>query len=98
MSRAPSPAARGVSRQVVIVNTKGLHARAAASFVRFADGFAAEVKVQSKGQTVSGHSIMGLMMLAAAKGTKITIRATGKDARAAVDALVRLVAAGFYEE
>jgi phosphocarrier protein len=98
MSGTKLPAARGVSRQVLIVNSKGLHARAAAAFVRFAGGFAAEVKVVSKGQTVSGHSIMGLMMLAAAKGTKITIRATGKDARAAVEALVRLVGAGFYEE
>ena len=89
--------AGGARRQAVIVNQKGLHARAAAKFVRQAQTFAATVSVTAKGQTVSGHSLMGLMLLAAGPGTRLTITAQGRDAIAAVAALARLVEAGFDE-
>lgn len=83
---------------VVIANQRGLHARAAAKFVRIADQFTAEITV-AKGETsVSGRSIMGLMMLAAAKGTQLKLCATGDDAVAALDALTELVARKFDEE
>ncbi len=86
-----------VQRTVTIVNRKGLHARAAAAFVRLAGGYDARVTVQAKGHTVSGHSIMGLMLLAAGPGTEIVIRAEGADAEKVADALARLVADGFDE-
>lgn len=81
-----------------IVNRRALHARAAAQFVKLAQRFAAEVEVVAKGQRVSGSSIMGLMMLAAATGTEIEIRTRGRDAATALEALLGLVAAGFDEE
>ncbi len=80
-----------------IVNRRGLHARAAAAFARTAARFASDISVSRNGTTVSGHSIMGLMMLAAARGTTVDIRAEGRDAAAALAALERLVAAGFGE-
>lgn len=83
---------------VEIVNKKGLHARASAKFVKTAEGFDADVKVRRSGETVGGTSIMGLMMLAAGPGTRITIEATGAEAAAAVAALVELVANRFGEE
>jgi phosphocarrier protein len=79
------------------VNPKGLHARAAAKFAKVSNGFSAEVTVSKEGTTVSGRSIMGLMMLAAAMGTEITISARGSDADAALVALVSLVESGFGE-
>jgi phosphocarrier protein len=86
-----------VVRTVRICNPRGLHARAAAKFVKSAGTFAAEVTVSREGNNVSGLSIMGLMMLAAANGSEIEIRATGADAAAASDALCKLVEAGFDE-
>jgi phosphocarrier protein len=86
-----------VRAQVAIVNEKGLHARAAARFVDLARRFDAEVVVARDGVEVSGLSIMGLMMFAAARGAAIEIRATGPEAGAAVDALAALVRAGFHE-
>jgi phosphocarrier protein len=93
----PEPGAGRAQRNVTIVNQKGLHARAAAKFVRVAQGYEAEVKVSAKGQTVSGHSLMGLMLLAAGPGTRITIAAEGKAAREALAALVKLVEDKFDE-
>jgi phosphocarrier protein HPr len=90
--------ARPLRRQVTIVNRRGLHARAAAKFVRLAAGFAAEIKVTKDGIEVPGTSIMGLMMLAAAPGSILEITAGGADARAALDALAALVESGFDEE
>lgn len=84
-------------RTAQIVNRKGLHARAAAAFARTAGRFACDVRVSRSGTTVSGHSIMGLMMLAAAQGTTIDIRAEGPDAGSALDALEKLIAGGFGE-
>lgn len=83
--------------EVTIPNKKGLHARASAQFVRCASGYNAEIRVTREGHTVGGTSIMGLMMLAAAPGTSITISATGPQAAAAVDALEALIASRFGE-
>ena len=84
-------------RLVKICNQKGLHARAAARFVKTASQFEAEVTVRKNGTAVSGRSIMGLMMLAAASGTVIEIAATGPGAAAAVEALARLIECKFDE-
>jgi phosphocarrier protein HPr len=86
------------ARTVEIVNKRGLHARASAKIVKLAATFEAEVKVSKDGQTVDARSIMGLMMLAAATGTTITIQATGKQAKPALEALVALVENRFGEE
>ncbi|MBB4266910.1 HPr family phosphocarrier protein [Roseospira visakhapatnamensis] len=80
-----------------IVNQRGLHARAAARFVRTAEVFEATVTVFNRGQEVSGHSIMGLMMLAAGQGSCIRIVCDGRQARDALAALTTLIAAGFDE-
>lgn len=85
-------------RIVTICNKRGLHARAAARFVKLADQYAADIKVAKNGSVVSGRSIMGLMMLAASTGSTIELRANGADALQALDAIAALVAAGFDEE
>ena len=87
-----------LSADLLIVNKRGLHARAAARFVQCAEEFDATISVSKDQTTVGGTSIMGLMMLAAGPGSTITISATGPDAQAAVDALCQLVAGGFGEE
>lgn len=87
-----------VRRELAIINERGLHARASAKFVKCAEGFDAEVAVSRDGQTVPATSIMGLMMLAAAMGTTITVAASGPQAEAAVEALAALVATKFDEE
>jgi phosphocarrier protein HPr len=87
-----------VRRRTVIVNVRGLHARAAASLAKAADRFVAETTVSAGGQTVSARSIMGLLMLAASKGTEIEIAGEGCDAEAAIETLVRLVERGFDEK
>lgn len=81
-----------------IRNSKGLHARAAAKFCKTASQFTADIKVARGGNEVSGNSIMGLMMLAAAPGCSIEIRASGPDAPRAIEALCTLVANKFDEE
>ncbi len=86
------------SRAVLIANTLGLHARAAARFVRLAGTFGAQVRVDRAGRTIDGKSIMGLLLLAAAHGTSITISADGPDEDAAVGALSSLVERGFDED
>jgi len=86
-----------VVREVRIVNRLGLHARASAQFVRTAERFRAEVTVDPGGQPVNAKSIMGLLMLAASQGTVLTLRATGQDGEAAVEALAELVARRFGE-
>jgi len=92
---APDPQ---ITTQIEIVNKRGLHARAAAKFVKTTDGFQAEVIVSKGGTSVSGRSIMGLMMLAAATGCKIEVTATGDDAQAVIAALVALVGNRFDED
>lgn len=99
MGAAPAPgAAARAKARVTIVNLRGLHARAAAKFVKTASRFGADILVRHRGMEVSGRSIMGLMMLAASPGTVIDIAATGEDAEEAVAALVALVANKFEEE
>ncbi|MEI8144953.1 MAG: HPr family phosphocarrier protein [Alphaproteobacteria bacterium] len=93
-----APAASGeIVRELPILNMRGLHARASAKFVATADRFDADVTVCRCGETVGGTSIMGLMMLAAGIGTSVTVRATGRQAAEAVDALAALVADRFGE-
>jgi phosphocarrier protein HPr len=94
---ATDPPADAVQRTVTICNKRGLHARAAARFVKLAWQFDADVTVRKNGTTVSGRSIMGLMMLAAGPGTAIELAATGRDAERAVAALADLVTGGFDE-
>ncbi|MCU0891988.1 MAG: HPr family phosphocarrier protein [Sandarakinorhabdus sp.] len=84
--------------RVPITNRRGLHARASAKFVTLASSFDAEVTVGHDGSAVTGTSIMGLMMLAAAMGDEIVISATGPDAEAAVSKLVGLVMDKFGED
>jgi len=84
-------------RTLTIVNTRGLHARASAKFVQCVEKYDAEVSVTKDGNAVSGTSIMGLMMLAAAPGSSILIEATGPQAEEALDALEALVTDGFGE-
>ena len=85
-------------RRLTICNSRGLHARASAKFVRCAERFDAHVAVSRDGQTVGGTSIMGLMMLAAACGSTIDVAAEGPEAEAALDAIEALVAARFDED
>ncbi len=81
-----------------ILNQRGLHARAAAKFVKLAGGFDAAVIVEKGGQSVSGVSIMGLMMLAAGPGANISLSASGPEATTALDALCQLIADKFGED
>ena len=85
-------------RTLNICNAKGLHARASAKFVKCAEGFDAEVSVSRDGLTVPGTSIMGLMMLAAARGCDVEVEATGPQAESALEALSALVARKFDED
>ena len=80
-----------------IVNAKGMHARASARFVETVERFDAEAQVSRDGQTVAGDSIMGLLMLAAARGTEIEVETTGREADALLAALTALVASRFGE-
>ncbi len=84
-------------REVMIQNRLGLHARASAQFVRTAGRFQAEITVEVGSQRVNGKSIMGLLLLAAAQGTTLTLRAAGPDAEAALQSLADLVRARFGE-
>ena len=87
-----------LTRELAIVNQRGLHARASAKFVKCAEGFNADITVSRDGMTVPATSIMGLMMLGAAIGTSITVDASGPQAAEAMDALDQLVASKFDEE
>mgnify|MGYP003760654413 CR=1 FL=1 len=92
-----TPPRQVIGRTIVVNNQRGLHARAAARFVRTAALFDARVTVGKGGQAVSGGSILGLMMLAAGPGNEIEISAEGDQAQAAIDALCQLVEANFEE-
>jgi phosphocarrier protein HPr len=87
-----------IERTVLITNRRGLHARASAKFVTLASGLPAKVEVEKDGSSVVGTSIMGLMMLGAAMGDHVTIRAEGDGAEASVSALAELVEAKFGED
>ena len=94
----PSIPEGALSRELPIINKRGLHARASAKFVQMVERFEAEIWVTKGSETVGGTSIMGLMMLSAGPGTSIVVSAAGRQAQAALDAITELVAAKFNEE
>jgi phosphocarrier protein len=99
MSAAASSEADGaIARDFLIVNQRGLHARASAKFVQLADSFQAAISVEKDGIKVGGTSIMGLMMLAASPGCSIRVTATGPEAEQAIAAIEELIATRFGEE
>lgn len=85
------------TRRVTIVNKLGLHARAAAKLVNLAAGFGADIRLKRGEREVNAKSIMGVMMLAAAKGVELELRASGDDAEAALDSIVALIQRRFDE-
>lgn len=87
-----------VTRTLTIVNEKGLHARASARLAELVEGFDAEATVSKDGLSVTGDSIMGLLMLAASRGTSITVATNGAEATALAEAIEALVSDGFGEE
>ena len=94
----PSVPPGAVSRELPIINKRGLHARASAKFVQMVERFNAEIWETKGSETVGGTSIMGLMMLSAGPGTSIVVSATGPEAEAAIEAITELVASKFNEE
>jgi phosphocarrier protein HPr len=94
----PTAPPGAISRELPIINKRGLHARASAKFVQTVERFSAEVWVTKGSETVGGNSIMGLMMLSAGPGTSIVVSAIGPEAQAAIDAITELVASKFNEE
>ncbi|KPF42916.1 HPr family phosphocarrier protein [Rhizobium sp. AAP43] len=87
-----------IARELLIINKRGLHARASAKFVQTVNGYDAKVSVSKDGTTVGGTSIMGLMMLAASPGCSISVTASGLQAEEVMEALSQLVADRFGEE
>ncbi|MGO9390788.1 HPr family phosphocarrier protein [Rhodoblastus sp.] len=94
---APVPAG-AVTREIPIINRKGLHARATAKLVHCVEQFEADVTVSRCGETVGGQSIMGILTLGAGIGSTISVAATGKQAREAIDAIAALIANRFGED
>ncbi|MBO9100433.1 MULTISPECIES: HPr family phosphocarrier protein [Rhizobium] len=86
------------SRELLIINKRGLHARASAKFVQTVEAFDAAITVSRDGTTVGGNSIMGLMMLAASPGCSVLVTASGNQAEEALNALDALIANKFGEE
>jgi phosphocarrier protein HPr len=86
------------SRSVIVINPLGMHARAAARFVHLATRFESRVRVSRQGREMDGKSIMGILLLAAARGCTLTISADGRDELDAVTALAALVETGFGED
>ena len=87
-----------LSRELLIINKRGLHARASAKFVQMVEGFDATITVSKDGMTVGGTSIMGLMMLAASPGSSVVVSASGSQAQEALEALDQLIQNKFGEE
>lgn len=94
----PPPPDGAVTRDLDIINRKGLHARATAKFVHCAEQFDAEITVSRCGETVGGQSIMGILTLGAGIGSTITVSATGAQAQEAIDAIAALIANKFGED
>ncbi len=92
-----TPPSEPVCSTATIVNERGLHARAAAKFVKLVDAFDVTITVERGGTSVDGRSIMGLMMFGAGPGTELLLTATGPDAEPAMSALIDLIARGFDE-
>jgi phosphocarrier protein HPr len=99
LNRRSAQTGRGqkVEKEITIVNRLGLHARPAAMFVRIASRFRCEIWVEKEGEQINGKSIMGLMMLAAGYGSKLTVTAEGADAEQAMAQIEALIASGFSE-
>ena len=87
-----------ITKELIVINKLGIHARPAAMFVKTANRFDCDVFVEKDGERVNGKSIMGLMMLAAGQGSKLRIRCDGPDADKAMEELEELIKAGFNEE
>lgn len=85
------------TRSVMVVNQLGVHARAAAKFVHLASRFDARIRIAKDGRDMDGKSILGILLLAAARGTTVTITADGRDEQDAIDALTALIESGFGE-
>ncbi len=85
-------------RNVTIANKLGLHARAAAKLVTMASGYSSDIDIARNDQSVNGKSIMGIMMLAASKGTELVIRTSGDDEQEAADNLAKLITEKFGEK
>jgi phosphocarrier protein HPr len=94
----PTATAPSLSRELPIINRKGLHARATAKFVHCVEQFASQITVERCGETVNGTSIMGILTLGAGIGTTIVVTARGEDAAAALDAIEALVRSRFGED
>ena len=97
-SSGPGIPESAVSRELPIINKRGLHARASAKFVQMVERFDAEVWVTKGSETVGGTSIMGILTLGAGPGSTITVSASGAEAREALDALAALVSDRFGED
>ena len=87
-----------ISRNIEIINKLGLHARAAAQLVQLASGFSSHIEIEKDERRVNGKSIMGVMMLAAGKGSKITLYVDGEDEQDSMDKLVELINNRFNED
>ncbi len=98
MSAKKTPDLQFLTRELTIANKLGIHARPAAVFVKTANRFASEILVEKDGEKINGKSIMGLMMLAAGPGTKLTVTCDGDDAHEALDAIEALVKRKFDED
>lgn len=87
-----------VEKEAIIINKLGLHARAAAKFVKIANRFESSVKIEKDGVVIDGKSMLGILTLAAVQGTKIKLSASGKDEKALLEALVKLIENKFDED
>jgi phosphocarrier protein len=98
LNRRASGPTQKIEKEITIINRLGLHARPAAMFVRIASRFRSEVWVAKEGEQINGKSIMGLMMLAAGQGSKLTIKCEGPDADKVMEELEELIQQKFNEE
>jgi phosphocarrier protein len=98
LNRRSSGPGQKIEKEITIINRLGLHARPAAMFVRIASRFRSEVWVEKEGEQINGKSIMGLMMLAAGQGSKLTIRCEGADAEKVMEELEELIRQKFNED
>src|SRR2546423_15251008 len=98
LNRRSSGPAQKVEKEITIINRLGLHARPAAMFVRIASKYRSEVWVEKEGERINGKSIMGLMMLAAGQGSKLSIYCEGPDADKVMEELEELIQKKFNED
>ena len=98
LNRRSAGPSQKIEKEITIINRLGLHARPAAMFVRIASRYRSEVWVEKEGEQINGKSIMGLMMLAAGQGSKLTIRCEGADADKVMEELEELIRQKFNED